>query len=630
MQKNSQPPEVVFVSDFFSSDINGGAELTTQALIDSCPLRISHIRSNEINDQHVSDWKNCHWIFGNFANINLDILNIFSNNMKYSVIEYDYKFCRFRSTEKHKIETGQDCDCHLQDHGKLINHFYSNADSVWYMSEEQMYFHLDRLPDLKIEKCSVLSSVFDDSFFANIESFNNDSIGVEKRGWIVLGSDSWIKGKNNAIKYCEDNNLDFQVVWGLKYENLLKKLSTSKGLVYLPNGKDTCPRLVIEAKLLGCELVINDFVQHKNEEWFNFESHDDIKSYLYAARESFWDSIKKIISWKPSISSYTTTRNCIEQNYPWVQCIESMIGFSDQVVVLDGGSTDGTWEKLKSWAIEEPKLTISQIKRDWQDSRHAVFDGQQKAEARKLCTGDFLWQQDADEVVHENDYQKIIDLCKNFPRLCTLIALPVIEYWGCESKVRCDINPWKWRLSRKSDNVTHGIPGTHRKFDEDGKLYAMTGTDGCDYIYSDSLDCVPFASFYTQEASRVKNAAMLGDKNALYAYQAWFNNVIDQLPSVHHYSWFNMGRKIRTYRDFWQTFWESLYDIKHEDTAENNKFFNKPWKDVTENEIDQMSEKLTTEMGGWIFHNKVDFNKKTPHIKIKISQPNSMKSYPNK
>ena len=31
----------------------------------------------------------------------------------------------------------------------------------------------------------------------------------------------------------------------------------------------------------------------------------------------------------------------------------------------------------------------------------------QKAEARKRCVGEFCWQQDSDEVVHENDYDKI-------------------------------------------------------------------------------------------------------------------------------------------------------------------------------------------------------------------------------
>jgi len=43
-------------------------------------------------------------------------------------------------------------------------------------------------------------------------------------------------------------------------------------------------------------------------------------------------------------------------------------------------------------------------------------------------------------------------------------------------------------------------------------------------------------------------------------------------------------------------------------------FFNKPWSKVTKKDIKNLSKKLREEMGGWIFHSKVDFNKKTPHL----------------
>ena len=50
-------------------------------------------------------------------------------------------------------------------------------------------------------------------------------------------------------------------------------------------------------------------------------------------------------------------------------------------------------------------------------------------------------------------------------------------------------------------------------------------------------------------------------------------------------------------------------------------FFDKPWKDVSEDEIDSLAEKLEKEMGGWIFHQKIDFSKKTPYISLDGSHP---------
>ena len=57
---------------------------------------------------------------------------------------------------------------------------------------------------------------------------------------------------------------------------------------------------------------------------------------------------------------------------------------------------------------------------------------------------------------------------------------------------------------------------------------------------------------------------------AIQSYEKWMNNLVDSLPVVHHYSWFDIARKIRTYRDYWSKHWQSLYDIRQDDTAENN------------------------------------------------------------
>ena len=49
--------------------------------------------------------------------------------------------------------------------------------------------------------------------------------------------------------------------------------------------------------------------------------------------------------------------------------------------------------------------------------------------------------------------------------------------------------------------------------------------------------------------------------------------------------------------------------------------FDKPWSDVTEEDISELGNKLASEMGGWIFHEKVDFNKTVPYIEIKRGHP---------
>ena len=620
----SDSAKVVFVSDMFVDEYVGGAELTSQALIDSCPFEVQKLKSDQVTMELLEQLQDKYWIFGNFSNMNLELLPSIVANMNYSVLEYDYKFCKWRSPQKHEAVEGVPCDCKDEMHGKIVSTFYYGAKSLWWMSEAQMTYYHSLFPFLDQRENVVLSSVFDDRFFATVSALNEQNKDVERSGWIVLGSTSWVKGFDAAEQYCKDNDLEYDVLWGKPYEEVLARLSLAEGFVYLPSGWDTCPRMVIEAKMLGCQLVLNDNVQHKDEIWFETEDPFDTEAYLYGARERFWRSIKDTMEWRPTVSGYTTTKDCIKHGYPWTKSIQSMLEFCDEVVVVDGGSTDGTWEKLKEWSEEESRLKVHLVERDWEHPRFAVFDGAQKAEARMRCTGDFLWQQDADEVVHENDYGKIKELCMNFPSQCDLVSLPVVEYWGGPEKVRMDINPWKWRLSRNMPHITHGIPDNLRKKDSEGNLYALPGTDGCDYVHNETYEVIPHASFYTQDVHNARMAGVQGHEQALEDYKVWFQRVVDMLPCVHHYSWFDLPRKIKTYRDYWSQHWQSLYDIPQEDTAENNMFFQKPWADVSDEDIDNLSTDLKEKLGGWVFHDPVDFSKPTPHVELSCGQPKIM------
>ena len=279
---------------------------------------------------------------------------------------------------------------------------------------------------------------------------------------------------------------------------------------------------------------------------------------------------------------------------------------------MDGGSTDGTWSRLQSLAADEPKLTIHQELRDWNSKRFAVYDGAQKAKARELCTGAFCWQQDSDEVVHEEDGHKVKEILNAFPHNLDLLALPVIEYWGGPDKVRCDIHPWKWRLSRNKPHITHGIPRMLRKTDSEGNLFAKQGTDGCDYIHAETGEPIPFANFYTGDVEMLRRQAE-HDEERRTIYEQWFNEAASKLPGVFHFSWFDMERKIKTYRDYWGKHWKSLFDIEVVDTAENNMMFDCPWSEVTDEMITERAKEFCEKMGGWIWHSKWD-GRHTPHI----------------
>ena len=279
--------DIIFVSDFFVEHIQGGAELTSEALIQSSPYKIEKVQSSHIDFPFVQENKEKFWIFGNFAHLDERIKLEFIKNMNYSIVEYDYKYCRLRSDDIHKIYEGE-CNCEREYVGKINSLFFKNAKSVWWMSKKQMDFYHHIFPFLEGESNNVLSSVFSKT---TIDEISNIDTKNKSDKWIILNSPSPIKNVNATIEYAKMNDLEFELVWDMKYDDLLKKLGRSKGLIFLPQGKDTCPRITIEAKLLDCELVLNENVQHKDEPWF--KTKESILNHLSTRTEKFWKGIER-------------------------------------------------------------------------------------------------------------------------------------------------------------------------------------------------------------------------------------------------------------------------------------------------------------------------------------------------
>ena len=278
---------IIFVADLFAEQYKGGAELTTEAIYQSSLMPVHKAISSTLNVEILKEHQDAFWIFGNFASLSEDCLLYAIKNLKYSVLEYDYKYCKFRSPSKH-IEKEGSCDCHNSRHGKIVAMFLHASVHNWWMSEGQKNIYQELFPFLQ-EGNQVLSSVFSDRTLDYIESLDTKN---KNDKWVIMNSESWIKGVDDAVSYAKENNLEYELLWGLEHKEFLKKLAKSKGLIFLPKGNDTCPRMVIEAKLLGCELVLNDGVQHKDEEWF--ATKDTAMEYLRQRTKTYWNTLEDV------------------------------------------------------------------------------------------------------------------------------------------------------------------------------------------------------------------------------------------------------------------------------------------------------------------------------------------------
>jgi hypothetical protein len=330
---------------------------------------------------------------------------------------------------------------------------------------------------------------------------------------------------------------------------------------------------------------------------------------------------------KMKISAYCTTRNAEEMEYPYLESIRSHLAFADEVVVFDSSNgKDKTLETLLALAEKEPKLkVVHSDKIPWDAPNHGIYDGYTKTLSRKQCTGDVLWQFDIDEVLHEKHVPLIRPLAETFMKqnAYDLLALPVIDYWGREGKARLDVTVWKWRLSKNYSYIIHGIPLQLRKY-ENGLLYAQHGTDGCDYINSDSGQIIPCAGYLPPGFEQMKQASVK-DEKLVPKVEKFLNETYSQLPGVHHYSWFNIERKIRNFRTFWNASWKSLYNEDRDEKG--NPFFpGLTWAEITDEMIKQKALELEQGTGGHVFHRPWDGSKNNSY-RVEMGHPDIVKEW---
>lgn len=230
-----------------------------------------------------------------------------------------------------------------------------------------------------------------------------------------------------------------------------------------------------------------------------------------------------------------------------------MLGFCEEIIVVEGESTDGTFEELEKMSAADPRIKIYQNAFPWDEPG---ADGMQKAYARALCENEFLWQQDCDEIVHEDDYLKIKMITKRFPTNVDILHLPILELWGNQNEVTGRRHAWKWRMSRNNPEITHGINKHARLTDEKtGKIYARDGySDGCELINVISGEMLPHTGFWNEKFETVR-------LNFPERYAEVMNQVAESLPVVWHYSWYDLPRKVNQLKKggVWDRMWSLLY-----------------------------------------------------------------------
>lgn len=300
----------IFVLDDTCKSNFGGTALTLKAILEQFnDTEVFFIETRELN-QSVFDKTSVEdiWVIGNTFAINAEsfkILSVILLQRRFIKIEFDYGFCNYRCEQGFKHFTGIDKWEPFGDKGSnVLRNIYDLshrfAKKIFYMSKKQMELHNKKLEGFPIDKSKqvVLGSCFCvKDLMIMMQKYQDAQRKTTKTYAIIDGNGGWhskAKGVKEAILYAKGNNLPFKIIHEKDYYRFLDILSGYYGLIFLPQIHDTCPRVTIEAKLMGLDLITNENSQHATEEWFALEG-DSLANYLLDRPTLFKKEISGIL-----------------------------------------------------------------------------------------------------------------------------------------------------------------------------------------------------------------------------------------------------------------------------------------------------------------------------------------------
>jgi len=388
--------QITWVSDFFVEELNGGAELNDAAIMEvltDSGYSVNKLKSDQVGAESFN--KNNTYIFSNFAKIKSretfeSIVNkLTDDEITYFIVENDAKYCVHRNPFLH----GSSLICNCYSRNSFVHMFYFFAQVIF----TQTQFH-DQLFDLNIycnnvclgtnlwrrEELKLLNEL------KEIKSSNGK--------YLIFNSQHYHKNTQGAVEYAVKNGLEYELIAGLKWPDLMKKLAQSEGIIFIPKLTESASRWIFEAKYLGKKVITNKLVGYAREEWWNKDNIDF---------DSIFDKAKKTLlcelqNQRPEISIFCTTYN--SQNYirDYLENVTSFNAPNYEVVIYDGGSTDKTVEIVEYFQKIKSPIRFYTNKHPLKDG---IYKGWNKALSK--CKANIVINMNADDRFAKDSIMKL-------------------------------------------------------------------------------------------------------------------------------------------------------------------------------------------------------------------------------
>ena len=281
-----------------------------------------------------------------------------NSDIKYFIIEHDHKYVKSNDPSIY--------DNNLSNEDGLQNlEFYKNAKFVFCQStlHTQIVYKnllLNNLVNLK-------GNLWSDSDIGLLQNTLNDSKELSKRPntWSILNTNNLNKGMPTAIQYCNRKNIKYNQIGSNSYEEFLKQISMSKGIIFFPKWIETFNRFCVEARVLGCKLKTNYKVGASSDGWLTLKGEallDKIKNeknrildlYLKAINS---EKIETFTNELPRVSIMTTFVDGERYIKGFLEHIVKQTIFEEiDLLIYDAGSIGAEAEIIESYKKLYPNI----------------------------------------------------------------------------------------------------------------------------------------------------------------------------------------------------------------------------------------------------------------------------------
>jgi|TARA_R110000851_G_scaffold24382_14_gene70391 hypothetical protein len=267
------------VADFFYEDFTGGAELNDFSLLRQFKERgilVEEVYSKDVTPQFLSDNLKANFIVANFVALPPHSKQYMMENNQYVIYEHDHKYLQKRNPIFYKDFTAPK--------NELANiEFFAAAKATVCLTQLALDVFKRNTGLENVDKIG--ASVWRDEDLDYLVELNAQS---EKNGLAaIMDSPNPIKKKFQCIEFCEKKQIPHELISDRDHRNFLKKLSAYEKLVFMTGHLETCCRIIVEAKMLNCEVLTQKaLIGACSEDWFKLNGLQLIEEIRKVSKNS--------------------------------------------------------------------------------------------------------------------------------------------------------------------------------------------------------------------------------------------------------------------------------------------------------------------------------------------------------